>query len=602
MRRRALRQLAAALTGALAFLSPAGGTESDAPEEQDKTSYRILVCPAQFQDLEFQCTDKEIETITLRAAEYLNAQFRGTRVFSFTLAPVITLPESFAYYGANVSYEKDVRIPEAVSTIIKEIPLKEAEQEPSKKARNGEEEGDGDPEEPEQPGVVLADFDNDADGTIDLVCFIFAGSDESQGGQPEDIWPQFRRLSIEGLNLSRSGLKIDNYTVSTEACGFAVFCHELLHSFGLSDLYDTDDEGSGGRSAALWGTSIMDRGDKDGRETPPNLNAMELLQLGLGQCDTLRTGEYSLSPIHRSGRYLRFNTDVENEFFLFECRKAEGWDSGLGGSGMLIYHVDMSTNEAGFSDFYKVPLNAYERWKFNQVNTNPEHQCVDLIEADPETEDISRIFFPAGSTSFRAGGSPSFRFWSGKTADIAIENIRLSGDGSISFTASTPLALDTLEIYQDAVTLRWTCSGRGGCDIVLDGETVAEGINPYKESEYCFTIEGLEPRSSHTVRIESETNEISTAFTTAPFHRGSYPFIYLRNAERTPEGLFVKGSSLALRVYNAPSRPVEWFFNGQPVRTGPDGRFRLETSGTLKAEVLFEDGAKDVITKKINVR
>jgi hypothetical protein len=42
-------------------------------------------------------------------------------------------------------------------------------------------------------------------------------------------------------------------------------------------------------------------------------------------------------------------------------------------------------------------------------------------------------------------------------------------------------------------------------------------------------------------------------------------------------------------------------FGGSPVRIGPDGYYRLEKSGTLKAVVHWEDGSRDIVVKEVKV-
>lgn len=54
------------------------------------------------------------------------------------------------------------------------------------------------------------------------------------------------------------------------------------------------------------------------------------------------------------------------EFFIFENRQKKGWDSTLPGHGMLVWHIDEDST----------------CWFGNNVNTNANHQRIDIIEAD----------------------------------------------------------------------------------------------------------------------------------------------------------------------------------------------------------------------------
>ena len=63
-----------------------------------------------------------------------------------------------------------------------------------------------------------------------------------------------------------------------------------------------------------------------------------------------------------------------------------------------------------------------------------------------------------------------------------------------------------------------------------------------------------------------------------------------------------KDSRIPLRMYNAVgAEKIEWTFGGSPVMIGPDGYYRLEKSGTLKAVVHWEDGSRDIVVKEVKV-
>ena len=83
---------------------------------------------------------------------------------------------------------------------------------------------------------------------------------------------------------------------------------------------------------------------------------------------------------------------------------------------------------------------------------------------------------------------------------------------------------------------------------------------------------------------------------------GGYPYIYLKNVKRNPDGTFPVGSRLPLRVYNAVgAKDILWTFNGGWISVGPSGYYRVKKDGQLKAVITWEDGSKDVIVKEIKV-
>ena len=124
---------------------------------------------------------------------------------------------------------------------------------------------------------------------------------------------------------------------------------------------------------------------------PPYFNAIEREILGL--CTPVKItddGTYALEPVHLNGQAYRIDTDNDDEYYLIECRSGEEWDQGIGGNGMLIYHIDQSSRSAGWSDSYSKELTASDRWaRYNEVNCRPDHQCADLIEADSRQDAFS---------------------------------------------------------------------------------------------------------------------------------------------------------------------------------------------------------------------
>ena len=47
---------------------------------------------------------------------------------------------------------------------------------------------------------------------------------------------------------------------------------------------------------------------------------------------------------------------------------------------------------------------------------------------------------------------------------------------------------------------------------------------------------------------------------------------------------------------------VRWFFDGSPVEAESDGYFTVRRSGTLCAEIYYEDGTEERIIKEIRTR
>lgn len=424
-------------------------------------------------------------------------------------------------------------------------------------------------------------------------------------------------------SFSMDGKTVDSFAVSCELAsdsglnprpaGIGVFCHELAHVFGLHDLYDTDGTGSGGESEGLWSTSLMDEGCKnsDGN-CPPNLNALDLETLGAGTMEELATGDYRLEPIDRSRRYLKYETGIEGEYFLFECRAPEGWDAPLGTGGLLIYHIDKSSNPAGLSDYYGRELTASERWEYGQINCRPDRQCAEIVAAGSGTDGISGLFFPNGTRdSFGSDTEPSFRSWGGKASELALIDICRNDDGSVSFSVVRPVSISGTTVFQDAAIVSWEVddklSENQGFEIEWTDGSETGGVNVAGDAR-SYTIEGLNAQTPYKVTVRLRLSEhqkfsADTSFITKVYRKGTYPYIYLSGTSRYSDGSFMAGTKIPLRIFNASGvARVDWFFDGTRIQTGSDGFYTVNRSGMLKAEIFYEDGTSELIEKQIRIK
>lgn len=578
---------------------------------------KAIIILAQFPDLAFRFgRDNFVNMLTQKgysyggakgsAMDYFNDQFEGACNFEFIVSPVVTLSKGYAYYGENDSQGLDKRPHEAVAEACRLVDAQ----------------------------IDFSQFDGDGDGEVDNVFVFVAGHDEAEGASPTHIWSHQWYFDEASIRLNLDGKKINSYAISTELTydfdygthneiftGIGTFCHEYSHALGLWDLYDTDGSDSGGlfefgnenSRGAVWGyTSLMDHGNyNDNGNTPPNYNAMELWSLGLGKAEPLEIGQQTLAPLSSQKRYFIAETDVKDEYYFFECRAAEGWDSFVGGSGMLIYHYDASDNDAGYSTSARMNLTARERWMNNEANCNPDHPCFDLIEAIPIAKDVYSVFWPNGThTSFNAGTSPSFSFWSGKGAETGLSGI--SRDGSfVRFTVTGSLSIEKVEEFQDAAIVLWTMldsSDSGSCIAIAPegGSSKEVTVKPYSPGSYSYTFEDLQPNTTYKVTVFKPGNRsksVSASFTTKKYYKDGYPFIYLNSAERNSNGSFKKNGKMPLRVFNAPdAAKVTWYYGSSLLSTDGSGYYTVLGNGTLQAVVDYKDGTRDIISKTITVQ
>ena len=570
---------------------------------------RGLVILAAFADVPFTYSSEDFfNSMNLKegsAKEYFNDQFCGMYDFEFDVSPIVTLTGNRKWYGENDRSGQDKRPAEMV-------------EEACRLAR--------------EVGIDFSLYDMDSDGEVDNVHVFFAGGDESEGEGDDCIWAHQWNISTgAGLpKLELDGKIIDRYSCSSELsrpgysssryemAGIGAFCHEYSHTLGLPDFYDTDYE-ENGWSAGLWSfTSVMDGGCyNNNSNTPPYYNVIEREILGLVEPVIITEGmSCSMGPIHESGKCYRMETDRQDEYYLFECRSAEGWDKYIGGAGMLVYHIDKTNSHI---------------WNIrNTINSNLQHQCADLIEADGRKDDyyaasndmiinIGGIFYPYGkNTTLSAGSTPGLKYWSGAKCPITIKNIARNGK-AISFTAvgkstvTPPKPADVkFAAFTDAVLINFNSSttyeGDARIRCYTDTWDKTMTVSPYENGKYSVTIDGLSPNATtYKADIWFEIDGLKGTVTTINFMTKTlpeteWPYIYLNYASRNNDGSFIKGNSFPLRVNNASkAEKITWKFNGRVI-SPKDGYFTVSESGTLKAEIYFEDGSKSVIIKEITAK
>jgi M6 family metalloprotease-like protein len=315
----------------------------------------LLVILVNFQDVQFTLPTSEFDSLfnqpgyskygmTGSVYDYFTDNSNGKLKLNIDVVGPYTLSEARAFYGGNV--EGRDQNPTAMS--------KEAVY-----LANGD--------------VDYTKYDNDNDGKVDGLYILYAGHGEEAGASSDAIWAHKWEL-IPQINLD--GVYLNYYSCSAELSGnsgenitgIGVICHEFLHVCGLPDLYDTDYSGSGGQSFDVGPWDPMGSGTWNNQgKTPSMVNAYSRSVLGWSELDTLVDPKsvQLRNTINFTDGYL-LPTLVTDEFFVFESRKLEKWDEHLPNSGMLIYHIDL--NNPG--------------WDNNTINTVPDNQGFDLIEAD----------------------------------------------------------------------------------------------------------------------------------------------------------------------------------------------------------------------------
>jgi immune inhibitor A len=240
------------------------------------------------------------------------------------------------------------------------------------------------------PYINFAQFDEDANDTVDALFVVHAGPGAEETGDTLDIWSHQWQLSntnsgCPGAYLTNDGVYVDYYSMEPERfetesgrITVGVFAHEFGHILGLPDLYDYDNSTYGIgifglMGAGSWGQETS--ADLPG-SSPSHCCAWSKYQLGFVtpiEIDRMgiakREGE-SVPPAATSATAYRLLEDLggpdwdwlggSGEYFLVENRYRTGFDTSLPGDGLLILHIDDTETD----------------------NDNENHPLVGIMQAD----------------------------------------------------------------------------------------------------------------------------------------------------------------------------------------------------------------------------
>lgn len=561
------------------------------------TEIKTLVIPVQFQDIRFTTptprnriynlfnqVNYSYEGATGSVRDYFRDNLGSLCNFTFDVCEPVTLEHIAAFYGENISGSTDVNIRQFVIQACMAA---------------------------HDAGVDFSHYDADFDGVVDNVFFVFAGHNEAEGGGDNCIWPQSWNIGENQLYLD--GLKVSNFSCYSEYsgatgetfAGIGPICHEYCHFLGLKDMYDINgtDEGE---APGLFGTlSIMDQGCYNNEcKTPPYINTVERDCLGiLGLIPLSNPGTYEIPPVRDTKVAYRFRTSYAEENFYVEYRDGTKWDAYAGGNGLVIYHVDMTSNTAG-------SMTAAMRWKMNAVNGCAAHQCVRPVSATgADASDVADLFFPGRNNVTTILASETFPLvdWSARGVGYGITGIaRTSGGMSFTVVEDNAWSLPAITDYtilpeQTSALFDWSAN-KG-----LDGEwRLVWGARSSVDADTLFTrntsygFEDLQPGTDYycdltylysgvegkTYHFEFQTAKMLSAF---PLIAGA-------------EGTHRVGDEFRLRLHNVAEEmdSVTWYVDGI-INTSGVFNFTKEGNCTVKALIAYPDGSEESLVKIIKV-
>ena len=403
----------------------------------------FLIIMVEFKDVSFKTSQSEVHNMmnqngysgngaTGSGRDYYYQNSMGNFEPIFDVYGPVTLENNMSYYGGNDSNGNDLRPEQAVIDGCKALDSQ----------------------------IDFSQFDNDKDGYVDLVYMLYAGYGEADYNDSNTIWPHQWELSSAGQSLTLDGKKIDRYACSNELCGLGALsgkldgigsiCHEFGHAIGLPDFYDSD-YGTNGEAGGLYDFSVMNSGCFNNEDrTPPYLNMEERILLGwINESDAYqefgKSGSYTIPALNPGNQQLmayKTPTDMNGEYFVYECRGSQGWDQYLPGHGLVVYHVDKSSRQVKIVDgwgstHYLAASVLWSNWQeYNAINENGSHPCFYVV---PATSQNSLNYSGSqGNMPFPGNGNVNkytAKSWNGVEGDYALTDIKYSSNQS-TFTVT----------------------------------------------------------------------------------------------------------------------------------------------------------------------
>ncbi len=260
------------------------------------------------------------------------------------------------------------------------------------------------------------------DNEVECVYVIYAGYAQSSGNASYTIWPHrgrlYERIMIDEVSFFNYGCSSELGGYNPEAWGgtgeplmIGTICHEFSHVLGQPDYYDVSYQNGRSQNEAFhpgaW--DVMAGGNYNGNSGyPPLWSATEREQRGYTTIEEVsQAGSYTLSPLDEDNKAFKI-IHSDNEYFVFENRQQRGFDAGLPGHGMLVYHVDKSV------------------WDLqgNCVNCETGHEGYRVVTATQNINATNPFPGTNNKTSFTDNTTPNSLAYDGTATNKPLYNIK----------------------------------------------------------------------------------------------------------------------------------------------------------------------------------
>jgi len=348
--------------------------------------------------------------------KYVEEVSQGTQSYQFTVTDWITLPNQVDYY-TNLGFDGPIELVKDAIAVL------------------------------DQQGFDFNPYDGDGDGWADLIGIVHRGSNSTYGTGPANTpdWSTVPNLlppiAVDAIQIRRAWMITDSNPAFETITTVGGIIHEMVgHAVcNLPDLYNWV-AGSWGQ---VYGGNVFN---------PTHISAFAKQHCGwIEVLDIETAGSLQIRPVQESGIAYRLWIDPlrESEYFLLEYRDSTGLDQNLPGTGLLIWHVDLSADQDNFLYLEQADGN-------NDLADTFGFGAAD--ESDPFPGSTGNQFFNENSTpdsDAREGGSTGIR----------IDNIILDTQENVirvDVTPSPHLTAMTLVYDETYIPWAWSWQPSGG--------------------------------------------------------------------------------------------------------------------------------------------
>ena len=257
------------------------------------------------------------------------------------------------------------------------------------------------------------------------------------------------------------------------------FAHEFGHVLGLPDLYDRDSNDGDSEGVGEWCLMASANWLGNNGDTPAHMSAWCKIEMGWivptiasSYEEAVPIAELATSPTaikvweddYRSSRY-----------FLIENRQKTGFDTGLNGEGLLIYHINDNRSWGT------------NGWSWGPVNDDETNKMVDVESADGSLHLDNEINrgdtgdpYPGASDNrnFNNSTNPSSVRNNGFQTEIQVNNI--SASDSLMFADITSMSNSGYAISYDE-------NGIAATSITIGTDVQYSGVHFTSEREGFLT-------------------------------------------------------------------------------------------------------------------